>query len=241
MLSMRFQVSQYFFSRKKKHNRYFSGGLTSSEANFREMTTDGIRECLSQDVCTIRIGIVIHKHKLCTYFTTKQMYMLFQNGIPIDFAYHGSSLNMQMCGVISERTGRFCRNTLNCSMHDVGQRREVRDLFLGSAVEPPLADDVQIDVDTVDEDSIVPLWYTNQRAPRRNSSHAETDAGPNSSRRIGELNFLSIFQLITFQCFWVHICDLLRSVFNMPYLDKATSCCSLLHLPNLKTWKPCYI
>ncbi|GFQ84980.1 SCA7 domain-containing protein [Trichonephila clavata] len=124
--------------RKGQRGDYFSGSLTSSEANFREMTTDGIRECLSQ-----------------------------------------------MCGVISERTGRFCRNTLNCSMHDVGQRREVRDLFLGSAVEPPLADDVQIDVDTVDEDGIVPLWYTNQRAPRRNSSNAETDASPNTSRRIG--------------------------------------------------------
>ncbi|GFY76144.1 SCA7 domain-containing protein [Trichonephila inaurata madagascariensis] len=124
--------------RRGQRGDYFSGVSTSGGANFREMTADGIRQCLSQ-----------------------------------------------MCGVISERTGRFCRNTLNCSMHDVVQRREVRDLFLGSAVEPPLADDVQIDVDTVDEGSIVPLWYTNQRAPRRNSSHAETHAGPNSSRSIG--------------------------------------------------------
>ncbi|GFY77944.1 SCA7 domain-containing protein [Trichonephila inaurata madagascariensis] len=99
--------------RRGQRGDYFSGVSTSGGANFREMTADGIRQCLSQ-----------------------------------------------MCG---------------CS----------GDLFLGSAVEPPLADDVQIDVDTVDEDSIVPLWYTNQRAPRRNSSHAETHAGPNSSRSIG--------------------------------------------------------
>ncbi|GFT51986.1 SCA7 domain-containing protein [Nephila pilipes] len=121
--------------RKGQRGDNSSGALTSNEANFTEMTTDDIRECLSQ-----------------------------------------------MCGVISERTGRFCRNTLNCSMHDGEQRREVRDLLLGSTVEPQLPDDVQIDVDTVDEDNVAPLWYSNRRAPKRNGSQTDTDTGPTSSR-----------------------------------------------------------
>ncbi|GFU25227.1 uncharacterized protein TNCV_2712441, partial [Trichonephila clavipes] len=48
------------------------------------------------NVCTVRTGVVIHKQKFNTHGTPKQMYMLFQNDIPIDVACHRYTLNMQV-------------------------------------------------------------------------------------------------------------------------------------------------
>ncbi|GFY19689.1 uncharacterized protein TNCV_4648611 [Trichonephila clavipes] len=52
------------------------------------------------NVCTVRKGVVIHKHKFSTHgpkqMYPKQTYMLFQNYIPIDVAYHVYTLNMQV-------------------------------------------------------------------------------------------------------------------------------------------------
>ncbi|KAF8763407.1 Ataxin-7-like protein 3 like protein [Argiope bruennichi] len=82
----------------------------------------------------------------------------------------------QMCGVISERTGRFCRNTLKCSMHVDDQRREVRDMLLGSSSTDQPADDIHIDVDTVDESSHAQLWYTNRKTSKKNTMVVESSA-----------------------------------------------------------------
>lgn len=49
------------------------------------------------NVCTVRTGVVIHKHKFCAHGTSKQTYMLFQNDVPINLGCHGSDLNMQIC------------------------------------------------------------------------------------------------------------------------------------------------
>ncbi|XP_055934923.1 ataxin-7-like protein 3 isoform X2 [Argiope bruennichi] len=86
----------------------------------------------------------------------------------------------QMCGVISERTGRFCRNTLKCSMHVDDQRREVRDMLLGSSTDQP-ADDIHIDVDTVDESSHAQLWYTNRKTSKKNTMVVESSASAAST------------------------------------------------------------
>ncbi|CAL1262803.1 unnamed protein product [Larinioides sclopetarius] len=86
----------------------------------------------------------------------------------------------QMCGVISERTGRFCRNTLKCSMHVDDQRREVRDLLLGSSVDQ-IADDIHIDVDTVDEDSPVQMWYSNRKTSKKNNVPVESSVCTSST------------------------------------------------------------
>ncbi|GFW73747.1 uncharacterized protein TNCV_1542011 [Trichonephila clavipes] len=45
----------------------------------------------------MRTGVVIHKQKFSTHGAPKQTYMLFQNDIPIDVAYHRYTLNMQRC------------------------------------------------------------------------------------------------------------------------------------------------
>ncbi|GFX33459.1 uncharacterized protein TNCV_4122931 [Trichonephila clavipes] len=46
--------------------------------------------------CTMRTGVVIHKQKFSTHGAPKQMYMLFQNDIPIDVTCHRYTLNMQV-------------------------------------------------------------------------------------------------------------------------------------------------
>ncbi|GFW08442.1 uncharacterized protein TNCV_2774641 [Trichonephila clavipes] len=48
------------------------------------------------DVCTVRMGSFIYKLKFCAHGAPKQTYMLLQNDVPIDFACHGSNLNMQV-------------------------------------------------------------------------------------------------------------------------------------------------
>ncbi|GFX38045.1 uncharacterized protein TNCV_3836441 [Trichonephila clavipes] len=44
----------------------------------------------------MRTGVVIHKQKFSTHGAPKQMYMLFQNDIPIDVACHRYTLKMQV-------------------------------------------------------------------------------------------------------------------------------------------------
>ncbi|GFV01015.1 uncharacterized protein TNCV_4538031 [Trichonephila clavipes] len=48
------------------------------------------------NVCKVRTGVVIHKQKFSTHGAPKQLYMLFQNDIPIDVACHRYTLNMQV-------------------------------------------------------------------------------------------------------------------------------------------------
>ncbi|GFW87912.1 uncharacterized protein TNCV_1360161 [Trichonephila clavipes] len=43
----------------------------------------------------MRTGVVTHKEKFSTHGAPKKTYMLFQNNIPIDVAYHRYTLNMQ--------------------------------------------------------------------------------------------------------------------------------------------------
>ncbi|GFV43086.1 uncharacterized protein TNCV_5027761 [Trichonephila clavipes] len=45
-------------------------------------------------IFTVRTGVVIHKQKFSTHGALKQTYMLFQNDIPIDVAFHQFTLNM---------------------------------------------------------------------------------------------------------------------------------------------------
>ncbi|GFY19054.1 uncharacterized protein TNCV_3877421 [Trichonephila clavipes] len=47
------------------------------------------------NICTVRTDVVIHRQKFNTHGTPKQTYMLFQNDIPLDVAYHRYTLNMQ--------------------------------------------------------------------------------------------------------------------------------------------------
>ncbi|GFW00373.1 uncharacterized protein TNCV_4355701 [Trichonephila clavipes] len=51
-------------------------------------------EACVYNVCTVRTGIVIHKQKLGIQDAPKQTYMLFQNDIPIDVAFHRYTLNV---------------------------------------------------------------------------------------------------------------------------------------------------
>ncbi|GFU10482.1 uncharacterized protein TNCV_4154201 [Trichonephila clavipes] len=64
------------------------------------------------NVCTVRTGVVIHKQKFSTHCTPKQMYMLFQNDIPIDVACHRYTLNMQ---VSSETKNNSSPNESSCT------------------------------------------------------------------------------------------------------------------------------
>ncbi|GFY13899.1 uncharacterized protein TNCV_986711 [Trichonephila clavipes] len=48
------------------------------------------------NVCTVRLGVVIHKQKFSTHCAPRQTYMLFQNDIPVDVACHRYTLNMQI-------------------------------------------------------------------------------------------------------------------------------------------------
>ncbi|GFW41964.1 uncharacterized protein TNCV_6731 [Trichonephila clavipes] len=48
------------------------------------------------NVYTVTTGIVIHKQKFSPHDTTKQTYMLCQNAIPIDVAWHRYTLNMHL-------------------------------------------------------------------------------------------------------------------------------------------------
>ncbi|GFY19692.1 uncharacterized protein TNCV_4648641 [Trichonephila clavipes] len=47
------------------------------------------------NVCMVRTGVVIHKHKFSTHGSPKQTYMSLQNDIPIDVACHRYTLNIQ--------------------------------------------------------------------------------------------------------------------------------------------------
>lgn len=49
-------------------------------------------EISAYDVCSVRMGVVIHKQKFCIYGTAKQTYHLFQNDVPINVVCRGSDL-----------------------------------------------------------------------------------------------------------------------------------------------------
>ncbi|GFV62675.1 uncharacterized protein TNCV_2991221 [Trichonephila clavipes] len=58
------------------------------------------------NVCTVRMGVVIHKQKFSTHGAPKQTYLLFQNDIPIDVACHRYTLNMQVSSVTKNNSSR---------------------------------------------------------------------------------------------------------------------------------------
>ena len=63
----------------------------------------------------------------------------------------------QRCGVIAKRTKKFCMNSHNCSVHTEEERRYIRDHLLRDASDE-LANNGQIDIDTVDEEIDMPSY-----------------------------------------------------------------------------------
>jgi SAGA-associated factor 11 len=72
--------------------------------------------------------------------------------LPVEYKHH---LLQQICGVISERTGRLCTRTVKCPQHSEEDRQELRRLLLDSS------DPVEIDSPFQDHSKNIQQDYHN--------------------------------------------------------------------------------
>lgn len=89
---------------------------------------------------------------------------------------------MQMCGVVSEHTKKMCTRSHRCPQHTDEQRRYVRHSLLGRSGLADASDEVQVDVDTVEDDGQTQrIWDSGNSGNPSPADSSSTSNGASSA------------------------------------------------------------